>query len=43
VVVLALFYAEARRLEHLRVMSGDPLGRRFCGPAQLPTRRTVAN
>ena len=42
-VLLALFYAGARRLEHLRFLSGDPLVTRFCGLARLPTRRTVAN
>src|SRR6059036_3209196 len=42
-VLLALFYAGARRLEHLRFLSGDPLVTRFCGVARLPTRRTVAN
>ena len=42
-VLLALFYAGARRLEHLRFLSGDPLVTRFCGLTRLPTRRTVAN
>ena len=42
-MLLALFYAGARRLEHLRFLSGDPLVMRFCGLARLPTRRTVAN
>src|SRR5262249_19463198 len=42
-VLLALFYVGARRLEHLRFLSGDPLVARFCGLARLPTRRTVAN
>ena len=42
-MVLALFYAGARRLEHLRFLSDDPLVTRFCGLARLPTRRTVAN
>jgi hypothetical protein len=41
-VLLALFYVGARRLEHLRYLSGDPLVTRFCGLARLPTRRTVA-
>lgn len=35
-VLLALFYVGARRLEHLRYLSGDPLVRRFCGLARLP-------
>ena len=42
-VILALFYVGARRLEHLRFLGGDPLVARFCGLARLPTRRTVAN
>jgi Transposase DDE domain group 1 len=42
-LVLALFYAGARRLEHLRYLAGDPLIARFCGLARLPTPRTVAN
>jgi hypothetical protein len=42
-VLLALFYVGARRLERLRFLSGDPLVTRFCGLARLPTRRTVAN
>jgi Transposase DDE domain group 1 len=42
-VVLALFYVGARRLEHLRYLASDPLVTRFCGLARLPTRRTVAN
>src|SRR3972149_9161138 len=41
-VLLALFYVGARRLEHLRYLSGDPLVRRFCGLARVPTRRTAA-
>ena len=40
-VLLALFYVGARRLEHLRYLSDDPLVTRFCGLARLPTRRTV--
>jgi hypothetical protein len=42
-VLLALFYVGARRLEHLRYLNGDPLVTRFCGLARLPTRRTVAD
>jgi len=42
-VLLALFYVGARRLEHLRYLSGDPLVTRFSGLARLPTRRTVAD
>lgn len=42
-LVLGLVYSGARRLEHLRYVAGDPLLRRFCGLARLPTARTVAN
>jgi Transposase DDE domain group 1 len=42
-LVLALFYAGARRLEHLRYLANDPLIARFCGLARIPTPRTVAN
>jgi hypothetical protein len=42
-LVLALLYAGARRLEHLRYLAGDPLITRFCGLAQVPTPRTVSN
>ena len=42
-LVLALLYAGARRLEHLRYLGGDPLIARFCGLARIPTARTVAN
>ncbi len=42
-LVLALFYVGARRLEHLRYVAGDPLIARFCGLARLPTARTVGN
>src|SRR5215468_3786366 len=42
-VLLALFCVGARRLEHLRYLSSDPLVTRFCGLARLPTRRTVAD
>ena len=42
-VLLALFYVGARRLEHVRYLGGDPLVTRFCGLARLPTPRTVAN
>jgi hypothetical protein len=40
-LVLALFYIGARRLEHLRYVAGDPLLARFCGLARIPTARTV--
>ena len=40
-LVLALFYVGARRLEHLRYVAGDPLITRFCGLARIPTARTV--
>jgi hypothetical protein len=42
-LVLALFYVGARRLEHLRYLSGDPLIARFCGLARIPTARTMSN
>jgi Transposase DDE domain group 1 len=42
-LILALFYVGARRLEHLRYVAGDPLIGRFCGLARVPTARTVAN
>jgi integrase len=42
-VVVALFYVGARRLEHLRYLSGDPLIARCCGVARLPTAHTVSN
>jgi len=42
-LVLALLYVGARRLEHLGYLAGDPLIARFCGLARIPTARTVAN
>ena len=42
-LVLALLYVGARRLEHLRYVAGDPLIARFCGVARIPTARTVGN
>src|SRR3989475_10323317 len=42
-LILALLYAGARRLEHLQHLAGDPLVTRFCGLAQVPTARTVSN
>src|SRR5436309_12712724 len=42
-LILALLYAGARRLEHLQYLAGDPLVTRFCGLAQVPTARTVSN
>jgi Transposase DDE domain group 1 len=42
-LILALFYVGARRLEHLRYLGGDPLIARFCGLARMPTARTVGN
>src|SRR5712692_5961450 len=41
--VLALLYVGARRLEHLRYVTGDPLIARFCGLTRLPTARTMGN
>jgi hypothetical protein len=42
-LLLALFYVGARRLEHLRYVAGDPLIGRFCGLARLPSARTVSH
>ena len=42
-LVLALLYTGARRLEHLRYLASDPLIARFSGLARIPTARTVAN
>jgi hypothetical protein len=42
-LILALLYTGARRLEHLRYLAGDPLITRFCGLAHVPTPRTVSN
>jgi hypothetical protein len=42
-LVVALFYVGARRLEHLQYLVGDPLVARFCGLARLPTARTMSN
>src|SRR5881409_3122015 len=42
-LILALFYVGARRLEHLHYLASDPLIARFCGLARIPTARTVGN
>src|SRR6266536_376332 len=42
-LILALFYVGARRLEQLRYVAGDPLISRFCGLARLPSARTVSH
>jgi hypothetical protein len=42
-LLLALPYVGARRLEHLQYLGGDPLVRRFAGLARVPTARTVSN
>src|ERR687892_2483010 len=42
-LLLALPYVGARRLEHLQYLGGDPLVRRFSGLARVPTARTVSN
>jgi len=42
-LVVALFYVGARRLEHLRYLAGDHLIARFCGLARFPTAHTVSN
>jgi hypothetical protein len=42
-LIVALLYVGARRLEHLRYLAGDPLMTRFCGLARIPTARTLSN
>src|SRR5512145_1635488 len=42
-LLLALPYVGARRLEHLQYLVGDPLVRRFTGLGRVPTARTVGN
>src|SRR5216683_2679565 len=42
-LIVALFYVGARRLEHLRYVAGDPPIARLCGLARLPSARTVSN
>jgi Transposase DDE domain group 1 len=42
-LLLAVLYVGARRLEHLQYLVGDPLVRRFAGLARVPTARTVGN
>ena len=42
-LLMALLYVGARRLEHLQYLVGDPLIRRFAGLAPVPTARTVSN
>ena len=42
-LLMALLYVGARRLEHLQYLVGDPLIRRFSGLARVPTARTVSN
>src|SRR5437899_2745452 len=42
-LVVALFYAGAWRLEHLRYLAGDQLIARFCGVARFPTAHTISN
>jgi hypothetical protein len=39
-LVVALLYVGARRLEHLRYLASDPLLARFCGLARVPPRLT---
>jgi len=43
VLLLALPYVGARRLEHRPYLLGDPLVRRFTGLARVPTAHTVSN
>src|SRR5215813_2191313 len=40
-LLVALPYVGARKLEHLQYLVGDPLVRRFTGLARVPTARTV--
>jgi len=42
-LLMALWYVGAQRLEHLQYLVGDPLVRRFAGLARVPTARTVSN
>jgi hypothetical protein len=42
-LLIAMLYVGARRLEHLQYLVGDPLVRRFAGLARVPTARTVGN
>ena len=42
-LLVALPYVGARRLEHLQYLASDPLVRRFAGLARIPTARTVSN
>jgi hypothetical protein len=42
-LLMALLYVGARRLEHLQYLVGDPLVRRFAGLARVPTARTMSN
>src|SRR5258706_4583824 len=42
-LLMALLYVGARRLEHLQYLVGDPLVRRFAGLARMPTAHTVSN
>ena len=42
-LLVALPYVGARRLEHLQYLVGDPLVRRFAGLARVPTARTMSN
>lgn len=42
-LLMAVFYVGARRVEHLRYLADDPLIRRFAGLARVPSGRTVSN
>ena len=42
-LLMALWYVGARRLEHLQYLGGDPLVHRFAGLARIPTARTLSN
>jgi hypothetical protein len=41
-VIVALFLAGGRRLDHLNYLCQDPLVKRFCGLLRLPRERSVA-
>src|SRR5437867_118902 len=42
-LLVALFFVGARRVEHLKYLVGDPLVHRFSGLGRMPTARTVTN
>ncbi len=42
-LIVGLFAVGARRLEHLKYVSDDPLLKRLCSLARIPSSRTVVN